>query len=141
MRTLAAALAYTIVAVAMMSGFVATATWLVAPDSAPLAARAAPPVPPRIAESIARKMARVPEQPRDPLPAPVSTRPAMQEADVSLVSRPAQEAKARDVLVAPPPNRPRRIARSPQASTATAAVIEVSRGTMPVATARSDVPY
>jgi hypothetical protein len=140
MRTLAAVLAYTTAAVAMACGFVAVAAWLVAPDASALpVARAAPPIPPRIAESIERKMARLPEQARDSSPAPVSTRPAMQEARVSLVLPPAPEVKLRD-RPAPAQNRPRKAPLSQQAGTATAAV-EVSGGTAPVAAARGDIPY
>jgi hypothetical protein len=142
MRTLAAALAYTIIAAAMAYGFVAAATWLVASDaSAPIVARAAPPIPPRIAESIERRMARVPEQPRDPPPAPASLKPALQEASVSLVARPPVEVNVRNTMAAPAPIRLRQKPRSQQADTITPSAIEVSRATMPIATARSDIPY
>jgi hypothetical protein len=142
MRTLTAALAYAIVATAMACGFVAAATWLVAPDaSAPLVARAAPPIPPRIAESIERRMAWVPEQPRDPPPTPVSTKPALQEASVSLVARPPVEVSVRNTMAAPAPIGLRQKPRSQQANTATASALEASRVTMPIAAARSDIPY
>jgi hypothetical protein len=141
MRTLAAALAYTIVAVAMAYGFFAAATWLVAPDtSAPLAARAAPPIPPRIAESIERRMARV-ELPPDPPAAPISTKPAMQEANVSLLARPPLEINVRNTMAAPAPNRPRKHPRAQQANTPTASAVEVAPVKLPILTARSDNPY
>jgi hypothetical protein len=147
MRTLAAALTYTMIAAAMAYGFVAAAMWLVAPDlSVPRVARAAPPLPPRIAESIARKMEPVPEQPRDAPLAPVSIRPAMQEAQmqemqVSLARRPGREVKIRDLMPAPAPNRPRKSQRRQPVNTATAAASEVPSAVIPIAAGRSDMPY
>ena len=70
MRTPSSILFYTIAVIALTCGLSAGAWWLVTPGSVEAQPIRAPaPVPPRIAQSIERRMAREPERPRENAPA------------------------------------------------------------------------
>ena len=97
--------------------------------------------PPRIAESIERRMAREPERPRENAPAKP---PAMQEASVSLAVQTAPQFKAREVIRVrqerqqqKQPRRDQRKEKPPINS----GRIEAHSGRAAVTTARTDFPY
>jgi hypothetical protein len=138
MRTLSALLHYSLAVVTLACGLAAGAWWLIAPD--PLQARAdksPAPIPPRIAESLERKAAREPEQPKEP------AKPAMQQANVSLAVQPAPQFRIRD-LVRSPQIAQRKKSRRDQKDQKKerAPIVPVEAGpAQVVTTARTDFPY
>ena len=142
MRTPSSILFYTIAVVALTCGLSAGAWWLVTPGSVEAQPIRAPaPVPPRIAESIERRMAREPERPRENAPAKP---PAMQEASVSLAVQAAPQFKAREVIRVRQERQLQKKSRRDQRKEKPpidSGRIEAHSGQAAVTTARTDFPY
>lgn len=131
MRVIAGLFAYTAVVCLLAGGVIWSTLWLVEPDPTVKLERQAPPIPPRIAESIERKK---------PLPVPAVTatpepvKPVMQEASASLTSQPI--AKIREL--SPPPQRKVKKRREQKSIVADAPAVTPTQS---VLTARTDFPY
>lgn len=131
MRTILFMLLYSAAAGALMLGMVGAANWLIAPDPMLVApARAAPPVPRRIADSIERKMAPLPEPARE---ASVM-RPVMQQAPVALTQS-APQFRTREPSPPPRKKTKRKPHNEPMVSSSQDAPAR------PHPTARTDFPY
>ena len=141
MRTPSSLVFYSIAVVALTCGLSAGARWLVTPGSVEAQPIRAPaPIPPRIAESIERRMARQPEQPRENAPA----KPAMQEASVSLAIQAAPQFKAREVIRVPQEQQQQKKSRRGQRkekSSIDSDRLEAHSGQAAVTTARTDFPH
>ena len=132
MRTILLMLTYSAAAGALMFGMAGAVNWLIAPDPTLAApARAAAPVPRRIADSIERKNAPLPE----PDKAASVMRPVMQEAPVAL-TQPAPQLKIREP--SSPPSR-KTTKRKPRNEPMISASQDAPARPHP--TARTDFPY
>lgn len=138
-RSLAILLAYVVVSAGLIGGLLSGVLWLVQPGPTVAQEPRAAPIPPRIAESIERKLA--------PPPAPVAVKepepvkPAMQEAQVSLTSA-TPRVQIRDLAPPPPVKRkPRRDERTIASQRASAPQEASSASARVVSTGRSDSPY
>jgi len=141
MRTPSSILLYTIAVIALACGLPAGAWWLVTPGSVEAQPIRAPaPVPPRIAQSIERRMAREPQRPRENAPA----KPAMQEASVSLAVQAVPQFKAREVIRVRQERQQQKQSRRNQRKEKppiNSGRIEAHSGRAAVTTARTDFPY
>lgn len=136
MQSLGKLVAYLAITGTIVIGLASAASFLLRSDGAPQQAKAAPVVPQKIADSIERKRAPVPQfQPDAPSSAvPVQPTPIMREANVALT--PAQSHQNRIREIGPPKKKKRqkKIEQAP-AESPSAAPRDV------VTTARTDVPY
>jgi hypothetical protein len=145
MNLLCKCLSYVVIAGGLSLGFFAGAQWLIAPDPAAADVTPARSIPPRIADSIARKHeAReqsTPQSRQEPArETPAALHPALQEANAALhPDAPVSPARAvmRGLNVGKP--KLKRAARAPARPPAVPAPVAPSRAL--VTTARSDVPY
>ena len=106
--------------------------WLVAPGPAVSSEARIAPIPPRLAESIARKK---PVPPQEPEHRPEQVKPVMKEAAVSLTPAPVRAHKIRELT---PPVKQK---RKPRGEQGVAQAAPPAAAAPVVTTARSDVPY
>ncbi len=141
MKLIALLAAYLGVGAGLMAGLMSGVFWLVKADASAVQEPRVAPIPPRIADSIERKM--VPPQPVPVTPAaivetkvePEPVKPAMKEADAALTQAP-RKVQIRETNRQVPKKKPRderRLAAQEAASDAPPA--------RPIATARTDFPY
>jgi hypothetical protein len=126
-------LAYFAITGGLAVGLVSGVTFLVTPEpGGHQEAQAAPAIPSRIADSIERKKASLPQP--EPVALPAPARPVMQEANVALTPAPPQTFKIRDLSA--PPKKKRQRKQEPTPVEAPAAPVRSA-----VTTARTDMPY
>jgi len=130
-------LSYIAVTVGCCAALYLGVVYLLTPDTTLAAERRPAPMPPRIAESIER---RIPVPVREPLPPPrtehEAASPPMTESKAALdIVAPAPKPTARIKSV--PDARPKRPPKPPQPAVAA----EAPRAPAAVSTARSDVPF
>jgi hypothetical protein len=135
MRTILAMLFYLGGAAALAAGLGASASWLTRADATAASPQRTPIIPPRIAESIERKKAVLPEPPKEvSVMRPVS-QPAMNVAPVALIqTAPKVRMRERPAALS------KRATRKPRRQEA----IEpphVASFAAPLPTARTDFPY
>ena len=130
-------LAYALAVGVLFSTLAGGALWLVQPGPAVSQEARPPPIPARIADSIARKKPFPVEEPKVAEPKPV--RPAMQEANVSLAPAPVYSSRVR--RFGAPPQQTRKRRSEPALARAAPAVSAPSSPAAPVSAARSDFPY
>jgi hypothetical protein len=151
LRTLAAYLAVT---AALFGGLVGGVFWLVQPDAQVAREQTAAPIPPRIADSIARKSAPLPQPATKPAPdvqpqpamveEPETVKPIMHEANVALTPAP-HRVQVRELTAKtsakPKPRRQEQTIAARQTPPASAPQETSSVSAQPVSTARTDSPY
>ena len=126
-------LAYFAITGGLVVGLVSGVTFLVTPElGGTQEAQATPVIPTRIADSIERKKASIPQPETVALPEPA--KPAMQEANVALTPAPSPKYKVRELSAPPKKQRQRKQEQTPVE--APAAPVRSA-----VTTARTDMPY
>jgi hypothetical protein len=134
-RSLAILAAYLLVSAGLLGGLLSGVFWLVQSDPTIAREQRSVPIPPRIAESIERKLVPPPPVVKEPEP----IKQAMQEAEVALPQTP-RKVQIRDLAPQPVKRKPRRDERAVALREAPAPQ-EASAIVRPVSTARSDSPY
>jgi hypothetical protein len=154
MKLLGTLAAYLAVTAALFGGVAGGVFWLVQPDANAAGEQRAARIPPRIAESIARKSAPFPQPAAKPAPElqpqpvivkdPEPVQPVMQEANVALTQVPhrvqVRELTAK-TTAKPKPRRQERSIAARQTATASAPQETSSVTAQPVSTGRTDSPY
>ena len=127
-------LLYAVAAAAIMFGMVGAASWLVAPDpTGATQARASPVLPRRIAESIERKSAPLPDLPKETSVMRPVSQPVMKVAPVAL-SPATPKFRGRELPAAPV----KKAGRKPRNEPVSA---PQDGPAPPLPTARTDFPY
>lgn len=141
MKIVATLLAYLAASAALLGGLVSGVVWLISPGPTLKQDARVAPIPPRIAESIERKM--VPAAAPEPVKAVVNepVQPAMKEADVALTPPPrrfqVRELNSQTPVKRKPPRDERGIASQESSSPQEASSASVRA----VSTGRTDFPY
>jgi hypothetical protein len=126
-------LSYALAVGVLFSTLAGGVMWLIQPGPAVSQEARPAPLPPRIADSIARRQPFPVEE-----PTPESVKPAMQEAKVSLAPAPVYSARIRELSV---PVKQTRKRRSEQAVAREAPAVSASSPAATISAARSDFPY
>jgi hypothetical protein len=134
-RSLAILAAYLLVSAGALGGLLSGVFWLIQSEPTMAREQRAAPIPPRIAESIERKLVPPPPIVKEPEP----IKQAMQEAEAALPQAP-RRVEVRDLAPQPVKRKPRRDERA-LASQEAPAPQEAPARVRAVSTARSDSPY
>jgi hypothetical protein len=134
-RSLAILAAYLLVSAGALAGLLSGVFWLVQSEPTMAREQRPAPIPPRIAESIERKLVPPPPVVKEPEP----IKQAMQEAEVAL-TQPPRKVQIRDLAPQPVKRKPRRDERA-LASREAPAPQGAPASVRAVSTARSDSPY
>jgi hypothetical protein len=139
-RSLAILAVYLLVSAGLLGGLFGGVFWLVQSEPAIAREQRSAPIPPRIAESIERKLVPLPPVVKEPEPIKQAMQEqAMQEAQVALPQTP-RKVQIRELAPQPVKRKPRRDERAVALREAPAPQ-DVSAIVRPVSTARSDSPY